>query len=212
MVQVYNPDNKSFRAIKDSANEAAYVLLDRSAVSILKQHYTICGFFFLDTINRIIHPIDISERILAIPEKTIPKMSNTCISSLEKYNLTEGIDYNPSLAFLSISSVENYNFPDDYFANLCYGIFKNQVLLNSLAYYNDSLIFPISTQELYEFAQYLFRLFHFDYLTQDYKLGFKYTIDGLINGYHINFTKSDIEYYAYNISRLAFERLVENHE
>ena len=74
---------------------------------------------------------------------------------------------------------------------------------------NDSIIYPISEQELYAFAQNVFKLTHFDYISPDYDTSFKYTIDSLINGYHINFTKDDIEKYAYNISRLAYEKVVE---
>ena len=74
---------------------------------------------------------------------------------------------------------------------------------------NCSIILPISVEELYAFAQRVYELTEFDYITPDYNTSFKYTIDGLINGYHINFSKDDIEKFAYNISRLAYEKVAE---
>ena len=65
----------------------------------------------------------------------------------------------------------------------------------------------MSVQELYTFAQNVYKLTQFDYINPDYETSFKYTVDSLINGYHINFSISDIKKYAYNISRLAYEKV-----
>lgn len=207
MIQVYDIQSKSFRDISCSINEGGFVLFKRSAVSALKQYYNICGYFYLERIRRTIHIIDINDETLAIPEVFFINMIDTCKNEIEKYNVINNADYQPSLTFLSLCIGKKHNDESDYFSNLCFEIMYNPILINSFARINDSIIYPLSVRELYAFTQSIYKLIRFDYITPDYDMNFKYTIDGLINGYHINFSKNDIEKYAYNISRLAYEKV-----
>ena len=207
MIKVYDIQSKSFRTINCNMSDGGFVLFNRSAVSVLKQYYSICGYFYLDRKRRTTQIIDISDEILAIPEVFFYNMIDACKNEIETYNVIDNVDYHPSLAFLSLYMEKKYNDDIDYFSNLCFEIMYNPTLINSFAEINDSLIYPISTQELYDFTQSIYKLTHFDYITPDYNTSFKYTIDGLINGYHINFSKNDIDKYAYNISRLAYEKV-----
>lgn len=209
MIKVYDIQNNSFRDINSSMREGGFVLFERSAVSVLNQYYNICGYFYLDIIRRSIHIIDINDELLAIPEAYFSNMIDNCKNKIEKYNVIANINYHPSLVFLSLDMGEKYYDESDCFANLCFEIMYNPILINSFAKMNDSIIYPISEQELYAFAQNVFKLTHFDYISPDYDTSFKYTIDSLINGYHINFSKDDIEKFAYNISRLAYEKVAE---
>ena len=193
-------------------SKGGLVLFKRSAVSIIKQYYNLCGYFYLDRKKRTIQIIDINDEILAIPEVFFFNMIDACKNEIEKYNVIDNVNYRPSFVFLSLSMGEKHYDESDCFANLCFEIMYNPILINSFAKMNDSIIYPISAEELYAFAQKIYELTGFDYITPGYDTSFKYTIDGLINGYHINFSKDDIEKYAYNISRLAYEKVAEYNE
>ena len=134
-------------------------------------------------------------------------MIDICRINLEKHNITEGADFHPSLGFISLYLQKKFHDISDYFTNLCLEIINNSILFNKFAIMNDSIIYPMSVQELYTFAQNVYKLTQFDYINPDYETSFKYTVDSLINGYHINFSISDIKKYAYNISRLAYEKV-----
>lgn len=209
VIKVYDIQSNSFRDINFSMNQNGFVLFNCSALSVFKCYYNICGFFYLDRIRSKIHLIDLNDCLIAIPEYSFIEIVDDCKSSLVEYNITERVDFRPSLGFICLYLQEKLDDISDYFTKLCYNIMQNNRLLNSFAKMNDSIIYPISEQELYAFAQNVFKLTHFDYISPDYDTSFKYTIDSLINGYHINFTKDDIEKYAYNISRLAYEKVVE---
>lgn len=212
MIQVYDIHNKVFYDLNCNTKQNEFVLFQRSALSVVKQYYNICGSFYLDKVRRKIHLIDINESSIAIPNYSFIEMIDICKSNLEKYNITERIDYQPSLGFINLYIEEKDSDLSDYFNNLCFDIMHNTRLLNSFARINESIIYPISEQELYVFAQNVYKLIHFDYVSPDFDLSFKYTIDALINGYHINFSKNDIEKYAYNISRLAYEKVAKCNE
>ena len=209
MIKVYDIQSKSFRDINSSMNQDGFVLFNRSAISIIKYHYNICGFFYLDKVRRKIHLIDINDSLIAIPKYSFIEMIDVCKSNLVEYNITENVDFQPSLGFISLNLQKKINDISDYFSNLCFEIMYNPILINSFARINDSIIYPISVQELYTFAQNVYKLTYFDYITPDYDTNVKYTIDGLINGYHINFSTNDIKKYAYNISLLAYEKVAE---
>lgn len=209
MIQVYEIQSNSFRDINFSMSHNGFVLFYRSALSIIEHHYKVCGFFYLDRVRRKIHLIDFNDSLIAIPEYSFFQMVDVCKTNLEKYNITDRVDYHPSLGFLNLYIDEKNCDNSDCFINLCLEIMHNTILLNRFAEINDSIIYPVSIQELYTFARSVYKLTRFDYITPDYDTSFKYTIDGLINGYHINFSKNDIEKYAYNISRLAYEKVAE---
>lgn len=193
MIQVYDIQSNTFRDINSKMRDGGIVLCKRAAVSVLKQYYNICGYFYLDKIKRSIHIIDINDEILAIPEVFFSNMIDACKNEIEKYNVIDNVNYHPSFVFLSLSIGEKHYDESDYFANLCFEIMCNPILINSFAKANDSIVYPVSQQELYSFTQNVYKLIHFDYITPDYDTSFKYTIDSLINGYHINFSKNDIE-------------------
>ena len=73
------------------------------------------------------------------------------------------------------------------------------------------MVFPVNISELYSFSNNIYSLIQFDYMSKDYEIQFKYTIDALINGYHMNFSLFEIKKYAYNICQLALEKLEENY-
>jgi len=212
LIQVYDIQSKSFRDINYSTNNPGFVLFNRSAISIIEQHYNICGFFYLDRSRRKINLIDINDSTIAIPEYSFIEMADTCKSNLEKYNITDRVDFHFSLGFINLYIEGKDCNTSDYFTSLCFDIMHNIRLLNTFAIINASIIYPISTQELYAFAQNVYKLTSFDYITPDYDTNFKYVIDGLINGYHINFSEDDVRKYAYNISQLAYEKVAERHE
>ena len=209
VIKVYDIQSNTFRDINSKMTDGGFVLFKRVAVSVLKQYYNICGYFYLDKIRRSIHIIDINDVIVAIPEVFFSNMIDTCKKEIEKYNVIDNVNYRPSFVFLCLYMGEKHIDEFDCFANLCFEIMYNPILINSFAKANDSIVYPISQQELYAFAKSVYNLIRFDYITPDYDTSFKYTIDSLINGYHINFSKDDIEKFAYNISRLAYEKVAE---
>lgn len=210
VIKVYDTQSNSFRDINFNMKQNGFVLFYRTALSIIEYYYNICGFFYLDRVRRKIHLIDLNDSLIAIPECSFIEMIDVCKSSLVEYNISERVDYNPSLGFISLYLQKNIDDISDFFTKLCYSIMKNTKLLNSFVTINDSIIYPISVEELYIFTKNVYKLTHFDYITPDYDTSFKYTIDSLINGYHINFSKNDIEKYVYNISLLAYEKVAKN--
>lgn len=212
MIQVYDIHKKAFKNIDLNTQEQDFILFDRTAITIVKKYYNICGYFYLDKINRHIHFIDFDDNILVIPQSSFCSMIDICKAELETYNIAEGINYKPSLAFLCLCYEEKPYDSYDYFTNLCFDIMCNSVLLNDFAAINDSIIYPTSVQELYEFAQNVYKITNFDYISPDYDKTFKYIVDGLINGYHIALSYNDVKKYAYNISLLALEKLEEYYE
>lgn len=212
MIKVYDMQNKFFRDINTGSIKSGFVLFERLALSTIEKFYNICGYFYLNREKKSIDPIDIQENTIAIPEECFCTMNNICRDALEKYNTTSIINFNLSYQFICLYSGIVGDETLCCFVKICDIIMNDFVLLNKFSSLNKSVFYPISSEELYNFTENVYKLIRFDYINKDYETKFKYVVDALIHGYHINFNKDDVEKYAYNISQLAYEKLEENYD
>lgn len=212
MIKVFDLDNKAFRDINDKSNidVSGLVFFERAAISIMEFYYLICGYFFFNREKRNVIPIDIQNDLIVLDEYAFNDMSSECKKKLEKYNLTQCSRHFFSYPYLCLwykkdISIENI----DYFTCFCNKILNDTFLINKFALMNESVYFPNTNLELYRFTQVLYKFTAFNYINNDFELGFKYIIDALIKGYHINMNENDINKYAYHVSHFAYQKLEE---
>lgn len=213
MIKVFDLENKTFRDINDECNidVNGLVFFERAAISIIEYYYLICGYFFFNKENRNIIPIDIQNDLIVLDEYAFNDMSSECKKKLEKYNLTKCSRQMFSYPYFCLWYKEDIISIDntDYFTCFCKKILNDVSLINKFILMNESVYFPNTNSELYRFAQVLYKFTDFNYINNDFELGFKYIIDSLIKGYHINMNENDINKYAYHISHFAYKKLEE---
>jgi len=213
VIQVYDIQNKSFRDISHTTANNGLVCFSRDSISVIEKYYLICGNYCIDILRRNIFLIDIQNHVIIVPETTFILLEPCFIQKIEKYNI-----YNEQLVHLSYSFLylmgqigKKEREKVDPFTLICETMIKKQISFALFTTYGKSIYFPIDTSELYLFSKRIHDLIQFDYISKDYERRFKYILDALINGYHMNFSSFEIKKYAYNICQLALEKLEENY-
>lgn len=212
MIKVFDTQTKTYRDILDNQEECnGLVCFSRDSIPIIEKYYLICGYYCIDTYRYQILQIDIQNDIVIIPEIVLLGLLPTFIQEMEEYNISNLQKVTLSNSFIYIwFDYENKTIDEvNPFALVCKQIMANSVLLNRFIINSTSVFYPVTVSELYSFAQRLNGLFPYDYISKDYVIEFKYVIDALIKGYHLNFNEFDIRKYAFNISQLTYEKMEE---
>ena len=212
MIQVYDIQSNSFRNISQIKNNGlAY--FSRESISVIKKYYIICGNYCIDNFFQSVFLIDVQNYDVIIPEAILILLNSHFVQEIEKYNVCNEQPVNLSFSFFYFNGqIEEHERKEiDPLTLVCEFIIKNKKLLTPFIAKGKSLVFPVNISELYSFSNNIYSLIQFDYMSKDYEIQFKYTIDALINGYHMNFSLFEIKKYAYNICQLALEKLEENY-
>ena len=212
MIKVFDTQTKTYRDILDNQEECnGLVCFSRDSIPIIEKYSLICGYYCIDTHRFRILQIDIQFDIVIIPEIVLLGLLPTFIQEMEEYNITDLPKVTLSYSFIYLWFNDENKTIDEVepFALVCKQIISNTVLLNRFIINRKSIYYPITVPELYIFAQRLNGLFPYDYISKDYVIEFKYVINALIKGYHLNFNEFDIRKYAFNISQLTYEKMEE---
>ena len=212
MIQVYDIQSNSFRNISQIKNNGlAY--FSHESISVIKKYYIICGNYCIDNFFQSVFLIDVQNYDVIIPEAILILLNSHFVQEIEKYNVCNEQPVNLSFSFFYLNGQieEHERKKIDPLTLVCEFIIKNKKLLTPFIAQGKSLVFPVNISELYSFSNNIYSLIQFDYMSKDYEIQFKYTIDALINGYHMNFSLFEIKKYAYNICQLALEKLEENY-
>lgn len=180
---------------------------------MIKKYYIICGNYCIDNFFQSVFLIDVQNYDVIIPEAILILLNSHFVQEIEKYNVCNEQPVNLSFSFFYLNGqIEEHERKEiDPLTLVCEFIIKNKKLLTPFIAKGKSLVFPVNISELYSFSNNIYSLIQFDYMSKDYEIQFKYTIDALINGYHMNFSLFEIKKYAYNICQLALEKLEENY-
>ena len=206
-LHVYDFLKKSFRDLDnnnyDNDLTLGVIFFERSALSVIKQEFHICGYVMINNSGNIF-PIDIRNNEFAILEGTYNCLPTFIKSQLIKYNL----NYRPKFIFSSfflkqILLGEFKGYDNGSFLDLCTYILQNIDLIDTLINMDLNLIFPVTYDELCIFTQNIQKLLDINYLSPEYTDDANYVIDALINNYHVNMSMNDIELYCYQLSNIA---------
>lgn len=212
-VQVYDIKSCMFRKLNvgnlDDDMECGFVLFSREIIELLKEYYFLCGYVLIDKEYRLFSPIDIQKERIVIFEGTYNCMPVSLKEKLENYNIQSCTTTNVISSFFF-----RWQFALDYdvftkngaFIELCSNILGSKDRFEALCDKGIYLYEPETFEELCYFVQNILTLTEIDINSLDCSKSYKYLIDSIKRGYHINFSDLDIQNSYIQISKLADER------
>lgn len=185
------------------------VYLSIKSLQLLKRYFLICGYVLVDGKSRMIYPIDVQAETIAVFEGTYNSFSDAIKAELSQYV----INSRPSFLFTPFFIDWQFKMKSDCFTEngplikLSSDCLSKAKTIGKMLKYNCHLIEPTNFDELCEFTGKAYKVYGLDIYEEDYSDNFKYLIDSLINGYHINMTKFEIEKVFYQICHLCIAQL-----
>ncbi len=190
------------------------VYLSVKSLQLLKRYFLICGYAMIDENTRILYPIDVQKETIAVYEGTYNSFPDVLKHGLAQYM----INSRPSFLFTPFFIDWQFKMKNDCFTEngplikLSSDCLERAKILGKMLKYNCHLIEPANFDELCEFTYKAHKVYGLDIHEEDYSDNFKYLIDSLINGYHINMTKFGIEKVFYQICHLCIAQLEKDYE
>lgn len=211
---VYDLFSKKFRAVditnyNDDRN-VGLLFFSRDAIYVLKKYYRLIGYALLDESGRCF-PIDIRKEDIALFEGTYNSLRENVKTELQKFCLMRVPDT------IISPFMFRWAFYGDFSAiDKSGGVIKVASIIlgderKTLRVINEELdiIAPTTYKELVVLLQNLNKIFNFDFYDKDYYEDVNYVFDSLQNGYHINMSDDEIEYYYYNACKLILKHIEE---
>ena len=211
-ILVYDISSCTFRDLYpdnlDDDIECGLVLFDREILDILKDYYYICGYVLIDKKHHTLIPVDIQKDKVAIFEGSYNCMNASLKNVLVEYNIKSYTGRIISTFFIDWQFKLDWEVFNKHgaFIELCSNILGSEDRFVTLVDKRINLYEPTTYEELCYFTQNIFTLTDIDVNSLDYTKSFKYLIDSLERGYHINFSDLEIQNHYIQISKLVDER------
>lgn len=208
---VYDETKKSFRDLDVSNYNDDYIIgtlfFERIALEEIKKYYIICGYALIEKETNNIYPIDIHKTNVVMLEGTYNSLQDELKKELIKYNLHTCPEKIWSHTFFMWQFMCDFSVFDRSgpLIKLCHNIFSTENRMRQLIDNNISIYEPISYNELCVLTKELISISKINIYEYDYYDSFKYMIDSLIKGYHINFSEKDITKVSLQICQLIDE-------
>lgn len=180
------------------------VFFQRSAISVIQKELRVCGYILIDDDGNM-YPIDIRDTEIAMLEGTYNCLPQETKQALVEYNLHQKPERIWSRFFFLWQFMGDWNVfkSSGSFIEMCSSIIGDSRKIDKLLKQKIDIIFPTNYEELCMFAQNIRRLSEIEFFNPEYIEEANYIVDALLNGYHINMSKDDIEQYSYQLCTIV---------
>lgn len=180
------------------------VFFQRSAISVIQKELRVCGYILIDDDGNM-YPIDIRDTEIAMLEGTYNCLPQETKQALVEYNLHQKPERIWSHFFFLWQFMGDWNVfkSSGSFIDMCSSIIGDSRKIDKLLKQKIDIIFPTNYEELCMFAQNIRRLSEIEFFNPEYIEEANYIVDALLNGYHINMSKDDIEQYSYQLCTIV---------
>ena len=180
------------------------VFFQRSAISVIQKELRVCGYILIDDDGNM-YPIDIRDTEIAMLEGTYNCLPQETKQALVEYNLHQKPERIWSRFFFLWQFMCDWNVfkSSGSFIEMCSSIIRDSRKIDKLLKQKIDIIFPTNYEELCMFAQNIRRLSEIEFFNPEYIEEANYIVDALLNGYHINMSKDDIEQYSYQLCTIV---------
>ena len=180
------------------------VFFQRSAISVIQKELRVCGYILIDDDGNM-YPIDIRDTEIAMLEGTYNCLPQETKQALVEYNLHQKPERIWSHFFFLWQFMGDWNVfkSSGSFIEMCSSIIGDSRKIDKLLKQKIDIIFPTNYEELCMFAQNIRRLSEIEFFNPEYIEEANYIVDALLNGYHINMSKDDIEQYSYQLCTIV---------
>lgn len=185
------------------------IYLGIDSLELLKQYYVVCGYVLIDYRQMTIYPIDLQKKTIAIFEGTYNSFSGSFQKKLLKYIVQDCPTPLFTPFFLDWQFYMNLDcfIENGPLIKLSNYTLDSKKFLNKLIDAKLNLIESNDFGSLCEFVRKACYVYDFDISEENYYDDFKYLVDSLVNGYHINMTEFEIEKCFYQIRNAIIKKL-----